>query len=431
MKHKKKIKQVISFSKHSSLFLITLSTLFIYCSKSNSNNNNNNNNGGNTNTINAEVIILAAENKQLIQGFGSATVFAPPNTSSYTSEEFDRLFGSNAGQVGLTILRIRVATDNQWRAVELNHAKSAIQRGAKVIASPWSPPPNMKTSNNLIGGSLITDSGASYAKYLNDFADYMALNGAPLYGVSVQNEPDITVSYESCDWTADAMRNFIKTHGHLISSTKLMAPESFNNNQTYTNTILNDAGAAANLGIVCGHIYGTGIVENPLAKSLNKEVWMTEHLDTNVSYTANLNTAVEIHDCLTKANFNAYIWWYGKRFYGPIGQDGLVTKRGYVISQFARFIKAGSVRLGAAANSRSDVLISAYKNADKIIIVAINSGDQTINQKINIQDGTIDDIVPYTTTELKNAEQGSKITATNNSFTYTLPSKSVITFVEQ
>ena len=168
----------------------------------------------------------------MIQGFGCATVFAPPNTPAYTPADFDRLFGSANGQVGLTVLRIRVASDNAWRIVELDHAKAAISRGARVIASPWSPPASMKTNNNIIGGSLKADSGAAYAKYLNDFANYMATNGAALYAVSIQNEPDISVNYESCDWTADAMRSFLKDHGHLITSTKVIAPESFNNKPT-------------------------------------------------------------------------------------------------------------------------------------------------------------------------------------------------------
>jgi glucuronoarabinoxylan endo-1,4-beta-xylanase len=411
----------------SKLLMLSLATFLVYCSKPKTNNNV----PGGTSNINAEITILAADNKQLIQGFGCATVFNPPNTTALTNAEFDRLFGSNSGQVGLNILRIRLAADATWRQTELDHAKAAILRGARVIATPWSPPANMKTNNSLIGGSLKTDSNAAYAKYLNDFADYMSANGASIYAVSVQNEPDITVSFESCDWTADAMRSFIKEQGHFITSTKLMAPESFNNNQTYTNTILNDAGAAANLDIVAGHIYGSGIVENPVAKNLNKEVWMTEHLDTNITYTGNLNTAIEIHDCLTKANFNAYIWWYGKRFYGPIGQDGLVTKRGYIISQFARFVKPGSMRIGTTGNSRLDVLISAYKNGNKKIIVAINTGNYDINQKFKIQDATVSGVIPYLTTESKNSEQAALITTTNDSFVYTLPPKSIVTFVEQ
>ena len=401
--------------------------LFVSCSKKGSDNNT----GDSTPVLSAEVTILANENKQVIQGFGCATVFAPPNTSSLINEEFDRLFGSGTGQVGLNLLRIRIASDDAWRATELNHAKAAIQRGAKVFASPWSPPARMKTNNNIIGGKLIPDSGAAYARYLNDFALYMASNGAPLYAVSVQNEPDWEPNYESCVWTATEMRDFLKDHGSLVTATRLMAPELVNNNQTYVNTILSDDTAAANLDIVGTHLYGGGIVENQLASNKGKEVWMTEHLDTNVTYTANLNTAIEIHECFTKANFNAYIWWYGKRFYGPIGQDGIITKRGYIISQFARFIKEGAVRLGSSANSRTDVLISAYRNGIKKVVVAINLGATDVKQKIIFQGTTVTSFIPYLTTSAKNAEQGSIIAFSDNSFTYTIPGKSIVTLVEQ
>ena len=400
--------------------------LVIACSKK----GNDNNTGGNTTAVNSEVTILANENNQVIQGFGCATVFAPPGTSPLTSEEFDRLFGSGNGQVGLNFLRIRIASDDSWRATELDHVKAAIQRGAKIFASPWSPPARMKTNNSIIGCKLIPDSAAAYAKYLNDFATYMALNGAPLYAVSVQNEPDWDPGYEGCVWTGTEMREFLKNQGGLITATRLMAPELVNNNQTYVNTILSDDGAVANLDILGTHLYGGGLVENPLAKSKSKEVWMTEHLDTLTTYAANLNTAIEIHECFTNANFNAYIWWYGKRFYGPIGQDGQVTKRGYIISHFARFIKQGSIRLGSLPNSRTDVLISAYKNGTKKVIVAVNWGAYDVKQKITFQGASATTVVPYVTTSSKNAEQGTAITLTVNSFEYTIPSKSIVTFVE-
>lgn len=402
------------------------------CSKKNATGDDGNNGGSiSPQPLDAMLTIQAADNKQLIQGFGCATVFTPPGTTLYTSEEFDRLFGTGSGQLGLSILRIRVAADDAWRAVELNHAKWAVQRGARVIASPWSPPANMKTNNNLIGGSLKTDSSAAYARYLNSFAGYMAANGAPVYAVSVQNEPDIAVSYESCDWTADAMRIFIRDHGHLVTNCLLMAPESFNNNQAFVNTILNDAGAAAQLDLVGGHIYGSGIVENTVAKSLNKEVWMTEHLDTNYHPTAAIGTAAEIHDCLTKAGFSAYIWWYGKRFYGPLGQDGQVTKRGAVMAQFARFIRPGAVRLGTGTNTRPEVLVSAYRNGSKKVIVAVNTGTSSVRQQFRVQGAAAGNWVPYTTTELKNTEPGNQLSTVNDSFSYVLAPGSVTTFVEQ
>jgi glucuronoarabinoxylan endo-1,4-beta-xylanase len=411
-----------------------LSLFFVIaCSDSCSKNNSGGGGGTPTNVLEAQVTILAAESNQVIEGFGCATVFSPPNTSEITSEEFDRLFGSSSGQVGLNILRIRIASDDAWRAVELDHAKAAIQRGAKILATPWSPPARMKTNNSIIGtgGKLIADSAAVYAKYLNDFAVYMASNGAPLYALSVQNEPDWEPSYEGCAWTATEMRDFLKNHGGLITATRLMAPELVNNNQTYVNTILSDDAAVANLDILGTHLYGGGIVENQLAKSKSKEVWMTEHLDTNITYAANLNTAVEIHDCFTKANFSAYIWWYGKRFYGLIGQGDAVTKRGYIVSQFARFIKQGAIRLGSTSNSRPEVLISAYKNGTKKVVVAINTGSADVKQKISFQGASAASVIPYLTTSSKNAEQGSAITLANNSFDYTIPSQSVLSFLEQ
>src|SRR3990167_2449827 len=99
------------------------------------------------------------------------------------------------------------------------------------------------------------------------------------------------------------MRDFLKNQGGLVTATRLMAPELVNNNQTYVNTILSDPGAVAHLDIIGTHLYGGGLVENATAKSMGKEVWMTEHLDTLTSLDANINTAIEIHDCFTKANF--------------------------------------------------------------------------------------------------------------------------------
>lgn len=405
--------------------------LFICISAVSCKKKNTKSNGDNTAIINSAITISTSETFQTIQGFGCATVFRPSN-APLTNDELDRLFGTGIGQLGLNILRIRLATDDYWRSLELSNAKGAIQRGAKVLATPWSPPANFKTNNNLIGGSLIADSGIAYANYLNNFASYMSANGAPIYAVSVQNEPDWDPSYESCTWSALQMRDFLKNHGHLITNTRLMAPELVNNNQNYINTILGDNIAAANVDILGTHIYGGGIVENALAKSLNKEIWMTEHLDTIATYSASLGTAVEIHNCLTKANFSAYIWWYAKRFYGPIGEEGFVTKRGFFMSQFAKYIPSGSIRIGVSVNTVPEVRVSAFKSSTgKKIIVAINSYNAIVNQSFIVKDAVITELIPYTTTETTNAAAGMKIVASGNSFNYNLPPYSVTTFVEQ
>jgi len=117
--------------------------------------------------------------------------------------------------------------------------------------------------------------------------------------------------------------------------------------------------------IIGGHIYGGGLSDYPLAREKGKEVWMTEHF-TDDHHSADewplaLGVATEIHRCM-EANYSAYIWWYVRRFYGLIGENGNITKRGYVMSQFSKFIRPGYRRVD----------VSAYKTDSTIVIVAVN-----------------------------------------------------------
>jgi glucuronoarabinoxylan endo-1,4-beta-xylanase len=368
-------------------------------------------------------------NRQVIRGFGAATVFRP--TVPLTTDELDKLFGSSAGQVGLSILRIRVASDDDmaWRALELANAKGAKQRGAIVIATPWSPPARMKSNNNINGGSLLTDSFPNYATYLNSFANYMSANGAELYGISVQNEPDISVTYESCDWNAGQVFNFLKNNADAITATKVISPESFRFNHAMYDAVLNDATATANVDIIGGHIYGGGLEDYPLARNKGKELWMTEHLDTLTTWTSLMGTAKEIHECMVTGNFSTYIWWYAKRFYGPVGEAGDVTKRGYIMSNFARFIRPGYNRVNTTTDvSQNAIYISAYKGTN-IVVVAVNAGNSASLQKFSFQNGTATSMTAYTTSETQNLVAGLALPVSGNTFSYSLPAQSVTTFV--
>ena len=366
---------------------------------------------------------------QTIRGFGGATVFQPPGLpASLSDSEMDTIFGNGPGQLGFNILRIRVAADEARRAIELSHAQRAKARGAIVMATPWSPPASMKSNNSLIGGFLLPENYAAYATYLNDFADYMTANGASLHAISVQNEPDYVVTYESCDWTPAQMLDFCRNHGGRITATRLIAPESFQFRKNISDPILNDPVAVENVEIIGGHIYGGGLVDYPLARAKDREVWMTEHLDTNIDYASVLATGKEIHDCLAVANFNAYIWWYLKRFYGPLGEDSVVTKRGYIMAQFSKFIRPGYVRIGATPSPNTNVHVSAYKK-DKLVIVAVNQGAVSVVQDFSVAGAAVSSVTPWRTTETVDMEEQSAIAVAAGTFSATLPARSVTTFV--
>jgi glucuronoarabinoxylan endo-1,4-beta-xylanase len=380
---------------------------------------------------------------QYIRGFGGANII--PWRDPMTADQVQKAFGAGEGQLGLTILRLRIPyTDNVSEfSAQLAVAQLAQAQGALVFASPWTPPPAMKSNNDIVGGILNPSSYAAYAAHLKAFADYMAINGAPLYAVSVQNEPDASVAYESCSWNAVQLRAFMKNNASAIG-TRVMMPESMNFARALSDPTLNDSTAAANTAIIAGHIYGGGLSPYPLAVSKGKEVWMTEHLDLDASwitenvdpvthdtsYTGALPTGQEIHDCMN-AGWNAYLWWYIVRFYGPIDEDGTISKRGYVMSQFARFVRPGNYRIKCNPMPQGKVYVTSYKNDSslKVVIVALNMSASPVQQTFSVPSGSMVSFTPYTTSQSKNCAQGNTISVTNSSFTATLDPLTITTFV--
>ncbi len=373
------------------------------------------------------VTIYKDSTQQIIRGIGAANIvgWRPDMTSS----QITKAFGTGDGQLGFSILRLRVpySGTNQDFSLQVPTAKAAHQMGVTIIASPWTPPANMKTNNNIVGGRLKESSYAAYAAHLKSFVDYMGTNSVPIYAVSVQNEPDISVTYESCDWNAAEMTKFVKENGAAIG-TKVMAPESFNFNKTISNSILNDPNAAKNVDIICGHLYGGGLESYPLAASKGKELWMTEYLDLDTSWTANLGTGTQIQNCMN-AGMNAYVWWYIVRFYGPIHENGYITKRGYVMSQFARFVRPGYYKIKSTPPQRN-TNVTAYKgDGSKLVIVASNITSSPMIYSFDIPNTSINSFSPYITTQIKNCIKGNNIQVVNGRITIILEPSSITTFV--
>jgi len=377
---------------------------------------------------------------QIIRGFGAsnAILWRPDITES----EVVTAFGTGEGQVGFSIFRIMLEPDtNRW-SLYVPRAKQAYEMGATIIASPWFAPDEMVES---VGGvsRVRYDMYDEYAAHLNSFVTYMSNNGVPIYGISIQNEPDITDQWTS--WTANEIFTFMKENAHAITGTKVMAPESFQFNRNYSDPILNDSVASANTDIVCGHIYGGGLFSYPLAEEKGKEVWMTEYLinsgnpPTNVSidtgWTGAIQTIESINDCMT-ANMSSYVWWNIVRYYGPIADGtyankGDVTKKGYVMSHFSRFIRPGFYRVESSVfPSTIGVNVTAYKDSlsSKLVIVAINTTSTSQDVAFTLQNGSMNTVTPYTTTEFQNVVQGDLIDVMNNKFTITLEASSITTF---
>jgi len=371
---------------------------------------------------------------QTIRGFGAANIL--PWRPDMTDSEIETAFGTEEGQLGFTILRLMIEpTSNNW-SLNIRTAKKAHDLGVLIFASPWNAPSDMlETVNGLkrVGYDKYED----YAYHLDDFNIFMEDNGVPIYAISVQNEPDFG---DWTRWTSGEMLTFMRDYASIIG-TRVMAPESFQFRHGMSDPILNDSLACSNLGIVGGHIYGGGIAPYPLAESKGKEIWMTEHY-TDSQNSGNLwplalNVGIEIHYVMT-AGMNAYIWWYIVRFYGPIsdgtndsGNKGDVTKRGYIMSQYSRFIRPGYFRIQCDSYPQTSVYTSAYKDgtSSKVVIVAINSSLEAKNQTFAFQNGHVEKFTPYVTSETKDCDRENDIIVSNDSLHVTLDAKSVTTFM--
>ncbi|PPK84806.1 putative secreted protein (Por secretion system target) [Neolewinella xylanilytica] len=375
-----------------------------------------------------QVIVDPATEYQTITGFGGVNM--PDWIANLDSSLVAKAFGNEPWQMGLTILRIKAPSDSGIYELQVPAARQAHDLGAIILASPWSPPVNMKTNNDIVRGELLPEYYDDYADHLMGFADFMEENGAPLHAISVQNEPDWSgATYESCDWTPQQLLTFVKEQGDKFAGINLVASESLGFNHAYTDPILNDPDAEQHLDIVGGHLYGATIRDYPLAREKGKEVWMTEHY-TDSNTDANewpnaLAVGTEVSGTM-QANFNAYIWWYIRRFYGLIQDDGNISKRGYVMSHFSKFIRPGAVRVDVTHSTGAD--ITAYKTDSTLVVVAVNSSGNELSLDFNLGTNAYAEMTGYATAATMNMEPIGTYPVADGALAVSLPANSIMTF---
>jgi glucuronoarabinoxylan endo-1,4-beta-xylanase len=370
---------------------------------------------------------------QTIRGFGGATAWMPQLSSAQANALFSN---GSSQQIGLSILRVRIdpAGSGNW-GTELANAQAARARGAIVIATPWTPPASLKSNNNVVGGTLKTSSYAAYANHLQSFVNFFASSGVPLYAISMQNEPDANVTYESCSWTGATMDTWVANNSSVLT-TKLMMPESESFTTNYSDPALNDSRAVGHIGIIAGHIYGVSPSGYANAINKGKEVWMTEHYLTGSGISGALAVAKEINDSMSVANYNAYVWWWAHDWpaenysFGLIDANANVKPAGYAMGQYSKFVRPGYLRYNSTYSPSSNVFVTAYAGSGHHVIVAINMGSSAVNQPFTIQGATVSSLVPHQTSNSQNLAQLAPVTVSNGTFTYSLPGQSITTFAD-
>lgn len=192
--------------------------------------------------LNCSKLRINTEKKyQKIIGFGGAFTEAAAYVFSMLKEDLQKealhAYFSNEGiQYNLGRVHINscdfslgnytyvAENDQTLKTFSIEHEKKYVipllhkanhVRGDRIhlLASPWSPPAYMKDNHDMNhGGKLLQQYADIWAKYYVLYIQEMAKNGIVIDAISVQNEPAATQIWDSCTYTAEEERDFVKNH---------------------------------------------------------------------------------------------------------------------------------------------------------------------------------------------------------------------------
>ena len=311
-----------------------------------------------------------------------------------------------------------IKQDEQYR---IPFIKKAMATAGKLTlyVSPWSPPAWMKDNNDMLhGGKLLPQHNQAWANFFVKYINEYEKRGIPVWGLSVQNEPLAVQKWESCIFTAEEERDFIKNYlgptlqKNGLSSKKLIA---WDHNRDFVyqraNTILSDPAAARYVWGIGYHWYETwtgGDMQFHNVKMVNDNFPKTNLIFTEgcaESFTEGRINEWSLGEKYGRSMINDFnagtVGWtdwnilldekggpnhVGNFCFAPIHADpvkGLqYTNAYYYIGHFSKFIRPGAKRINASSN-RSGLLTTAFKNTDgSIVVVVMNGSDKKIDYEL-------------------------------------------------
>jgi glucosylceramidase len=113
------------------------------------------------------------------------------------------------------LLNFTLAPMRRWVLPLIHDVQALVGRDRfRLLASPWSPPAWMKTNNRMDdGGALRPEYRPAWADYFVRFVRAMQdEEKIPVWALTVQNEPEAHQTWESCLYTPDEERDFVRDH---------------------------------------------------------------------------------------------------------------------------------------------------------------------------------------------------------------------------
>ena len=287
----------------------------------------------------------------------------------------------------------------------------------KILASPWSPPAWMKTNKEMNnGGKLINKYRSSWANYYCKYIEYYEREEIPIWGISIQNEPEAKQTWDSCLYSAEEERDFIKyflgpalEHHGLLSKKVVIWDHNRDVMVGRARKVLEDP-------IASKYVWGTGFhwyngdhfeaVQQVHDEFPDKNLIFTEGCQENGphigSWKLGERYATSIINDLNRWT-RAWLDWnlilnetggpnhVGNYCSAPIIVDTksdtiLYQSSYYYIGHFSRFLKRGDQIVKSNLESKTLLALSSINKSDELTSVVMNKSDQNIDFTYSIDE---------------------------------------------
>jgi glucosylceramidase len=376
--------------------------------------------GGAVTDASAEVFAkLSSDKKQeflnayysLDKGIGYSLMRTTIHSSDFASGSYTYV---NEGDTELKTFSIE--HDREFKIPLIKKATETAGGKMTLYASPWSPPAFMKSNKGMLkGGTLLPEYFQSWAMYYTKFVKAYEKEGIPIWGISIQNEPMAVQTWESCVFTAEAERDFLKNLlGPTMKKEGLGAKKIivWDHNRDLmvqrANTIFGDPEAAKYAWGMGFHWYETWAGGSPMFDNVARV--HEAYPDKNLMFT---------EGCVEKFDAKNYqLWANGERYgnsmindfnngtvgwtdwnilldekggpnhvgnfcFAPIHADTttgelIYTPSYYYIGHFSKFIRPEAKRVSTAV-SRSSLLSTSFLNkGGKMVTVVMNQSEASV-----------------------------------------------------
>ncbi|HXS57222.1 MAG TPA: glycoside hydrolase family 30 protein [Hanamia sp.] len=346
------------------------------------------------------------------KGIGYTIARTNINSCDFSSDSYTYIENGDSALKTFDIVH-----DRKYKIPLIKKAMTAAGGKLTLYATPWSPPAFMKTNNDMLhGGKLKTQYYQTWANYYTKFIKAYEDEGIPVWGISTQNEPMATQKWESCIYTGEEERDFIKNNlGPTLQKTgygdKKIIGWDHNRDLLYqrASTLLNDPEAAKYIWGIGFHWYESWSGGQPMFD--NVRLVHEAFPEKNLIFTEGCKELFDmnkIHDWKLGEKYgesmirdfnNGTVGWTdwnilldenggpnhaGNFCFAPIHADTrtgklIYTNEFYYIGHFSKFIQPGAKRI-TSSPSRSDLLTTSFLNPNgRIATVVMNTSNKRFN----------------------------------------------------